>query len=286
MVTATIVLALLLAAPPDRGDLARARQAYNSGEYDAAIAAALEARKAPALSSAASLVLARAHLERYRTSADSSDLASARGALAEIRAIDLDARGRLELVIGLGQSLYLDDQFGPAAQLFDSALASGALLERVARERLIDWWATAMDRLAQVRDWSDRDAIYRRVTGRMESALGDDPVSSSASYWLVAGARGAGDLDRAWDAAIAAWVRSSYGADRGDALRSDLDRLVVQALIPERARELAGTGDAAPVATRLRDEWEDLKQKWAIASPWPPSNSSPSPHPPSAARPD
>jgi hypothetical protein len=287
MLAAVSLIALLMAdPPPDRDTLARARAAYNSGQYDAAIAEAAEARKAPALASAASLVLARAYLERYRTSANSSDLASAREALGGIRTDDLDARSRMELVIGLGQSLYLDDEFGPAAELFASALANKALLERNARERLLDWWATAMDRLAQVRDWSDRDPIYSRMAVRMEGALGDDPVSSAASYWLVASARGAGELDRAWDAAVAAWVRAPYAPDGGAALRSDLDRLVVQALIPERAREMAGTGDAAPVAARLRDEWEGLKSKWTAASPSPPSSSSQSPRPPSAAPPD
>jgi hypothetical protein len=285
LATATLI-ALLSAVPaPDRDTLARARTAYNGGQYDAAIAAAIEARKSPALASAASLVLARAYLERYRTSANSSDLASAREALGAIRAGDLDARSRLELVIGLGQSLYLDDEFGPAAELFGSALETRAVLEPSARERLLDWWATAMDRLAQVRDSSDRDPIYRRMASRMEGALGDDPMSPAASYWLVAGARGAGDLDRAWDAAIAAWVRAPCAPDGGDALRSDLDRLVVQALIPERARARAGTGDAAPEAARLRDEWEGIKRKVAAPSPSPPSSSSQSPRPPSEAPP-
>lgn len=285
MLAPAMLIALLAAGPPaDRDTLARARTAYNGGQYDAAIAAALEARKSPALASAASLVLARAYLERYRTSANSSDLASAREALGTIRAGDLDARSRLELVIGLGQSLYLDDEFGPAAELFGSALETRAVLEPSARERLLDWWATAMDRLAQVRDWSDRDPIYSRMASRMEGALGNDPMSPSASYWLVAGARGAGDLDRAWDAAIAAWVRAPYAPDGGDALRSDLDRLVVQALIPERARLRAGTGDAAPEAARLRDEWEGIKRKFA-PSPSPPSSSSQFPRPPSEALP-
>jgi hypothetical protein len=287
MLAALTLAALLVGAPQhDRDALARAREAYNDGQYDAAIAAATDARKSPALASAASLVVARAYLERYRTSANSSDLALAREALGGVRADALDMRGRLELVTGLGQSLFLDDQFGPSAALFESALAGAHILERRARERLLDWWATAMDRLAQVRGWSDRDSIYRRIAERMEVALGEDPVSPTASYWLVAGARGAGDLDRAWDAAVAAWVRSAFGPEGGDALRPDLDRLVVQALIPERARALAGTGDAVPVSARLRDEWEIVKQKWTPTSPSLPSSSSQSPRPPSAAPPD
>jgi hypothetical protein len=45
-----------------------------------------------------------------------------------------------------------------------------------------------------------------------------------------------GDLDRAWSAAIAAWVRSTLDPAATAQLRVDLDRVVEQALIPERAR--------------------------------------------------
>ena len=66
--------------------------------------------------------------------------------------------------------------------------------------------------------------------------------------------------------AIAAWVRSPFAADRGEALRADLDRLVQQALVPERARQLAGpNGDSEQVAATLRAEWEGLKQRWTGA---------------------
>src|SRR5919107_1617843 len=61
-----------------------------------------------------------------------------------------------------------------------------------------------------------------------------DPSSAAAAYWVAAAARGLGQLDRAWQAAMAAWVRTGLTQDRAAALRADLDRLVVTAIIPGR----------------------------------------------------
>ncbi len=61
-----------LAAEP--AALAKARQRYNAGDFDGAISAAAVARNIPSSADAASLVIARAHLERYRQRADPADL--------------------------------------------------------------------------------------------------------------------------------------------------------------------------------------------------------------------
>ena len=71
-----------------------------------------------------------------------------------------------------------------------------------------------------------------------------------ANYWLAVSARGAGDIDGAWNFAVAAWVRSTLSPETAPNLRDDLDRLVAQALIPERSRtlvtrEAAGRSDGA-----------------------------------------
>ena len=72
----------------------------------------------------------------------------------------------------------------------------------------------------------------------MEAELRRDSASGPANYWLAAAARAVGDLDRAWSAASAGWIRASLAPDRGVALRADLDRLVTQAIIPDRAARL------------------------------------------------
>ena len=90
----------------------------------------------------------------------------------------------------------------------------------------------------------------------MRAELSQDPTSATASYWLSAAARGHGDLQTAWDAAQAGWVRSALAGQRGKALRDDLDRLVVRALVPERARALGQTEDD------ILDEWRLFKERW------------------------
>ena len=65
-----------------------------------------------------------------------------------------------------------------------------------------------------------------------------------------------GDLQAAWDSAAAAWVRAPLASDRGVALRADLDRLMLLAIIPERARATAQPPE------NLRAEWDKFKEKW------------------------
>ncbi len=89
--------------------LSEARQLYNDAHYDEAIQLAAEARGVPAMANAASLVFARAHLERYRQGWNAADLGAAREALDD-RWPGLQPRDRVELLIALGESLYLDDQ--------------------------------------------------------------------------------------------------------------------------------------------------------------------------------
>jgi len=90
--------------------------------------------------------------------------------------------------------------------------------------------------------------------------LRSDPGSAIANYWLVVGARGAGDLDRAWDAAVAGWIRAGLGPDT-QGLRAELDHLVLEALVPERVRRHATPERPDPRAA-MRAEWEAMKAEW------------------------
>ena len=123
-----------------------------------------------------------------------------------------------------------------------------SLLGTPAHERVLDWWATAVDRQAQARQPDERPAIYARVLERMNEEIAEYPGSTAAGYWLAAAARASGDTERAWHAAHAGWLRASLADDRGVALRADLDRLVTQAIIPERAAKQAAKGDQAKEA--------------------------------------
>ena len=252
----------LMAAPAGAADpLAEARRLYNLGQYDGAARMAREAIRVTASAESARLVLGRIHLERFRQSADPEDRVRAREALRAVNPQGLERRERAELIIGQGEALYLDDHFGTAAELFERALDTAEPLGPGAHERLLDWWATAVDRLALTRPREQREPFYARIVSRMEKELAADPSSGPASYWLAAAARGAGNLDRAWYAAMAGWVTAPLAKDHGAALRADLDRLMVQGIIPDRAVKLQPR-DTKQAAAVMLSEWEALKASW------------------------
>ena len=241
--------------------LVKARTLYNAGDFDGAIEAASLARKEEAWADAAALVVARSHLELYRARADAEDLSAARAALGAVRAALLMPRDQVDLIVGLGQSLYLSEIYGAAAELFDTALSRATLLSSLDRLLLLDWWATALDREAQSRPADRRARVFERISARMNEEIQRDPGSPVANYWLAVSARGAGDIDGAWNFAIAAWVRSTLSPDTTSRLRDDLDRLMTQALIPERSRTV-GVREPQDAVSALQTEWELIKQQW------------------------
>jgi len=256
-----LVAAIARPAAAEHPSLAQARALYNAAKYAEAISAATVARTDPASADAAALVVGRSHLERHRVLADVVDLTAARTALSAVRPAALSPRDRLDLLIGLGQALYLGDSFGAAAELFDTALSQPVLLPDRDRLLLLDWWATSVDRDAQSLPPDRRMALFAQVTERMEIEVRVDPGSAPANYWLAASARGAGDLERAWDAAIAGWIRAPLRPESAKSLRADLDRLVSQALIFERAR-MRPAREHAETLSALRAEWESIKNQW------------------------
>jgi len=250
----TLVCAATAAAADD--PVARARLLYNERQFEAAVNAAEEARLVPARADAADLVAARAYLERFRDSAASDDLTNARERLRRIVPTRFDARERVEYIVGLGEALFFDGVYGAAATVFDSVLKSGASITAEARERVLDWWATSVDREVKPRREQERQAPYQRIRARMEEELATHPGSGPAAYWLAAAARAQGDSQGAWDAAQAAWVRAPLAPDGGDTLRSDLDLLVVRGIVPDRAKASAQPADT------LRLQWEQFKERW------------------------
>jgi len=232
-----------------RADLARARTAYNEREFNEAIAAATSARRDADTADAAAIVLARAHLERYREGADPADMSAARSVLGSVRPATLDDRDEVELLLAMGEALFLEDDFGAAVEVLESALGR-AKIDAVLFESMLEWWGSAIERRASA-----------ARLGRMTTELSHTPSSPAASYWLVVGLRGAGEADRAWDAAVAAWVRARLAGDRSATLRADLNQLVVQGIIPDRVRHTAQDQRAA-AESRLRADWELVKERW------------------------
>jgi hypothetical protein len=262
----TLVMILTLAgtaaAAAPRTLVTRARQLYNQRQYDAAISTAREAMARPEWKAPASLVVARACLERYRQAHEPADLATARELLATLEAGHLSQADRTELVVGWAELLFLSGQPGAAAEMFDAAMARPGPGGAATRDRLVDWWAQSLELLAQGASAPARAQIYARMLSRMDDELRRNPESAVIPYWSVTAARGAGDVDRAWHAAVAGWIRASLMGDRGTVLRKDLDALVLDAVLPERARRHAAGGDIPRMQSAMRAEWETVKQAW------------------------
>jgi len=262
---AALLVVLGTAAPvsaarkPD--PLTTARQFYNLGQYDRAIEALREAATRQATMSSARLIQGRSRLEQYRVSSEPADLDEARGDLRAVDPATLDPRERIELQVGLGELLYFEERFGAAAELLGPIVEQRPSLAPEARARALDWWATALDRQAQATPPAERGPIYARLIARMEEELRADPASAPAGYWIAAASRGAGDLDRAWSAAMAGWIRATLAHDRGAALRVDLEKLVADGIIPDRAAR-SSARDRRQLQTALTAEWEAFKKIW------------------------
>jgi hypothetical protein len=264
----TIVLAAPAAAQQGSvviaDPLAPARTHYNAGRFEDAIQAA-QAVEAT-VGSPATLIIGRAGLERFRTTADPAQLAAARTALSQVDSVQLSTRDRLDLVVGLGEALFFDEHYHAAADLFESILDDVAALGPGPRDQLLDWWATAVDRHVRGLAPDKRAEAFDRLVARMEDELRRDPTSAAAAYWVAAASFARGNVDRAWDAAVAGWVRGILSVDRGMTLRPDLDRLVRDAIIPERLRRLQATainGEAQATEASMLAEWTLVKEQWA-----------------------
>ena len=268
LLTALSLVAVLIGSTPlvpAPDVLARAREAYNDRKYDAAIGAAREAERIPATANAARVVLGRALLDRGRSTRNAvADFDAARRAFTAVRPQDLTLRDRVDFLVGLGISLYeegcAEGCFSGAAEFFEQALERAAAAG-ADREAIFEWWATALDQQALHAQDPDRPALFRRILARAEAERAAREDSASAAYWIAAGARGAGDFDRAWGAAIAGWIQGRYLGTPGEKLRQDLDELVRNVLLPERARALV-PDDPQPMLGQLRDQWDALKARY------------------------
>ena len=258
------VVAMLCSAGPalaQRAELAKARAAYNQQRFDDAIAAALTAQKVGVTADAATVVLCRAYLERYRQRANPADLAAARAQLGTVRVSNLDSRDHVDFMMALGEALFFEDDFGAAAAMFESGIESALAQGAATGESMLDWWGSAVERQAESLEREQRTVVFGRMRDRMTRELARNPASAAAAYWSVVAARGAGDALGAWDGAIAAWVRARMAGNRSAQLRADLDKLVLEGIIPDRVRALPQER-RGQAESDLRTEWAILKERW------------------------
>lgn len=261
----SVALLLLLgfSAPAEaqRADLAKARSLYNQRQFDGAIDAALVAQKVQATADAASVVLARAHLERYRQRANPDDLSAARSALGTVRVSNLDARDNVDFLMALGEALFFEDDYGAAAALFESGIDRAIAHGTDTGEAMLDWWGSATERHADALERDARINTFRRLRERMNRELARDPSSAAAAYWIVVAIRGSDEALEAWEAAIAGWVRARLAGANSAKLRADLDKLVIEGIIPDRVRAMA-PDKRAQGESDLKGEWAVVKERW------------------------
>jgi len=265
---AVCALAVLWPAPAAaQSDLERARMYYNLGQFDESIAAATAAKAKPNAVPSATLIAARARLERFRRADDATDLALARNELISLNPRSLSAQEAIEWQIGLGSALLLDHQVGAAAEMFTTALPSArAILPPAEYDKLVEWWASTLSRVAEgLQAAPARKEAYAAMQGAVRDELERNPFSRPATYWSVVAARGAGDFDRAWNGALAGWIRAGNEPE-GQQLRVDLDRFVTQTLIPERAQSRTGQRlDSKATLSEIAgmaEEWRAVSGKW------------------------
>jgi len=258
---AALLLVLASSAAAQRSDLARARTFYNERQFDDAIEAATAALKLPATADPATVVLARAHLERYRERANPDDLSAARVALGTVRVSNLDSRDHVDFLMALGEALFFEDDYGAAATLFESGIDRAIAQGAETGESMLEWWGSAVERHADALDRDARINAFRRLRERMSRELARNPASAAAAYFLVVATRGCGEPVEAWDAAIAGWVRARLTGARSAALRADLDKLVLQGIIPDRVAMMA-LERREQAESDLRGEWAVVKERW------------------------
>jgi tetratricopeptide (TPR) repeat protein len=248
-------------------ELKQARRLYNASMFDEAITAATPALDKPKVAASASLIIARAKLERFRISGDQDDLAAARKELTALNSRKLSAQESIEWQMGLGETLVFEDQFGPASEIFESLFQAARLRFTSAQmDKLVEWWANSTARFAESFTGPARSESYDRMLRTLRTALQLDPPARASTYWLVVASRGVGDLEGAWNAAVAGWIRAG-SVQGGDQLREDLEQYVMQTVIPERARARTGQRQGTRVTTleiaAMTRQWRTLTQLWS-----------------------
>lgn len=261
LLSVAVVLVLAVPAAAQRADLAKARSLYNQRQFDAAIEAAVVAQKAQSTADAASVVLARSHLERYRERANPDDLSAARTALGTVRVSNLDARDNVDFLMALGEALFFEDDYGAAATLFESGIDRAIAHGAETGEAMLDWWGSATERHADSLDREPRINAFKHLRERMNRELSRDPSSAAAAYWVVVATRGTDQAAEAWEAAIAGWVRARLAGANSAKLRADLDKLVIEGIIPDRVRAMA-PDKRAQGESELKGEWAVVKERW------------------------
>ena len=243
------------AAQATRADLARARVALQPAPVRSRRSrrrlprARRRTRRMPA-----AIVLARAHLERYRERADPSDLSAAREALGAVRAAGpRPARSaRVPARRSASRCFSRTTSAPPPRCSRAGSTRRGRAIRRCATRCSTGGAAPSSGRPASPTRDSRRGA-FSPARRPMRDELAPQPRRRRRPATGRSSAlRGAGEPMRAWDAAVAGWVRARLIGERSAALRADLDQLVLHGIIPDRVRHLPRPTSAPPSRSSRR----------------------------------
>ena len=172
-VVALLALVLLLSVSTawaaEHPSLAKARALYNAGDFDGAINAAAVSRREPGERGRLGDWSSPAPISSGTGSAPTPRIwAPPARRLGSVRSAALTPRDQVDLLVGLGQSLYLGEVFGAAAELFDTALSRAdapARARSAAAARLVG--DGARPRSADAPDGTPRTRLraHRRADG-------------------------------------------------------------------------------------------------------------------------
>ena len=121
----------------------------------------------PARADSADLIAARALISSATAKAPQpEDLDRARERLRRLAPQRFGAHERVEYIVGLGETLYLRRLVWRGRGVFDSVLEGPSSLTPEERERVLDWWASALDRDARPRtEFDARPCINAFASG-------------------------------------------------------------------------------------------------------------------------
>ena len=205
----------------------------------------------------------RARISSATASAPIPTISSAaRVALGTVRVSNLDARDHVDFLMALGEALFFEDDYGAAAALFESGIDGAdraGPADRRGDARLVGQRRRAPRRRARARCADRRRS--RACASAWPASWRAIPAPPRPRTGSSSARAGRGEPVAAWDAAIAGWVRARLAGARSATLRADLDKLVLEGIIPDRVRAIAADR-RAQAESDLRAEWAVVKERW------------------------
>ena len=191
-----------------------------------------------------------------------SDLSAAREALGTVRAASLDERDQLELLLALGESLFLEDDFGAAAEILESGLDARRQRRRSSPKSMLEWWGSAVERQASGLAPEPRRRAFARLVDRMQGELAQ--IADVGGRQLLDRRRPA--RRRRVDARVGRGgcrlgARAADRRPRASRSAPTSTSWSLQGVIPDRVRHIAQDQRAA-AESQLKADWELVKERW------------------------